>query len=285
MHDDRRWRCSTSRRTPVPRDGSGRGLHRRGDDAVPVRADADRRRLRPNRWWKPFGDNASRRSSAGVGFGVLLIAGIGNVSVAGFTGLAQANASGNVEGLAALIFTVPVGVRTDQRAADHRGARRHGAGPPRTLRAPKDPARTGRRAVRPAGTRRRCPIPVCTPGTTPSTSAALLPDGSDPRLSVQCDPADPRPFADQRTASGDDAMNPRQLPVPVGAAVHDRRGRSAVAAQRHRHVHVRRADAQRRPTSRSSRSPACTVISTVRSWRSSPWWSPPARSSSVWRSS
>jgi NADH-quinone oxidoreductase subunit J len=41
----------------------------------------------------------------GIGFGVLLIAGIGNVSVAGFTGLAQANANGNVQGLAALIFT------------------------------------------------------------------------------------------------------------------------------------------------------------------------------------
>ncbi len=42
---------------------------------------------------------------AGVGFGILLIAGIGNASVTGFTGLAQANAGGNVEGLAALIFT------------------------------------------------------------------------------------------------------------------------------------------------------------------------------------
>ena len=42
---------------------------------------------------------------AGVGFGVLLIAGIGNVSVAGFTGLPEANSSYNVEGLAALIFT------------------------------------------------------------------------------------------------------------------------------------------------------------------------------------
>jgi NADH-quinone oxidoreductase subunit J len=42
---------------------------------------------------------------SGVGLGILLIAGIGNVSVAGFTGLAQANAGGNVQGLAALIFT------------------------------------------------------------------------------------------------------------------------------------------------------------------------------------
>jgi NADH-quinone oxidoreductase subunit J len=41
----------------------------------------------------------------GVGFGVLLIAGIGNVSANGFTGLAQANTNGNVQGLAALIFT------------------------------------------------------------------------------------------------------------------------------------------------------------------------------------
>lgn len=40
----------------------------------------------------------------GVGFGILLIAGIGNVSAGGFAGLAQANANGNVEGLAALIF-------------------------------------------------------------------------------------------------------------------------------------------------------------------------------------
>ena len=41
----------------------------------------------------------------GIGFGVLLIAGIGSVSANGFTGLAQANANGNVQGLAALIFT------------------------------------------------------------------------------------------------------------------------------------------------------------------------------------
>ncbi|MCT7661036.1 NADH-quinone oxidoreductase subunit J [Mycobacterium deserti] len=43
--------------------------------------------------------------AVGIGFGLLLIAGIGSVSVGGFTGLTQANANGNVEGLAALIFT------------------------------------------------------------------------------------------------------------------------------------------------------------------------------------
>jgi NADH-quinone oxidoreductase subunit J len=54
--------------------------------------------------------------AVGLGFGILLIAGIGNVSSSGVTGLTQGNApsagrssslasEGNVEGLAALIFT------------------------------------------------------------------------------------------------------------------------------------------------------------------------------------
>lgn len=42
---------------------------------------------------------------AGIGFGILLIAGIGSVALGGFTGLTQANAGGNVQGLAALIFS------------------------------------------------------------------------------------------------------------------------------------------------------------------------------------
>ncbi|MFG2959948.1 NADH-quinone oxidoreductase subunit J [Streptomyces sp. NPDC048291] len=41
----------------------------------------------------------------GVGFGVLLFAGIANASLKNFAGTGQANANGNVEGLAALIFT------------------------------------------------------------------------------------------------------------------------------------------------------------------------------------
>ncbi|MCX5332182.1 MULTISPECIES: NADH-quinone oxidoreductase subunit J [unclassified Streptomyces] len=41
----------------------------------------------------------------GLGFGILLIAGIGNASLTEFNGMAQANANGNVEGLATLIFT------------------------------------------------------------------------------------------------------------------------------------------------------------------------------------
>ncbi|MGW2021900.1 NADH-quinone oxidoreductase subunit J [Streptomyces decoyicus] len=41
----------------------------------------------------------------GLGFGILLIAGIGNASIKEFNGLGEANAGGNVQGLAALIFT------------------------------------------------------------------------------------------------------------------------------------------------------------------------------------
>lgn len=42
---------------------------------------------------------------AGAGFGVLLIAGIGSFAAGGFVGLTHANARGNVEGLATLIFS------------------------------------------------------------------------------------------------------------------------------------------------------------------------------------
>ncbi|WP_327695344.1 NADH-quinone oxidoreductase subunit J [Streptomyces sp. NBC_00459] len=44
----------------------------------------------------------------GLGFGVLLVAGIGNASLKEFAGLGQANANGNVEGLADRIFTTYV---------------------------------------------------------------------------------------------------------------------------------------------------------------------------------
>src|ERR1700730_3096390 len=46
-----------------------------------------------------------RRSAiaVSVGFGILLIAGIGNVAAGGFAGLTEANAGGNVQGLALLI--------------------------------------------------------------------------------------------------------------------------------------------------------------------------------------
>ncbi|MBB0242616.1 NADH-quinone oxidoreductase subunit J [Streptomyces alkaliphilus] len=44
-------------------------------------------------------------AACGLGLGILLIAGIGQASVGSFTGLAEANANGNVQGLASLLFT------------------------------------------------------------------------------------------------------------------------------------------------------------------------------------
>ncbi|GGT32986.1 NADH-quinone oxidoreductase subunit J [Streptomyces althioticus] len=41
----------------------------------------------------------------GLGFGVLLVGGIGNAALTEFGGLAEANAGGNVQGLASLMFT------------------------------------------------------------------------------------------------------------------------------------------------------------------------------------
>ncbi|MBS4727389.1 NADH-quinone oxidoreductase subunit J [Mycobacterium sp. SM1] len=43
--------------------------------------------------------------AAGIGFGMLLIAGIGGTATGAFTGLASANAAGNVQGVAALLFS------------------------------------------------------------------------------------------------------------------------------------------------------------------------------------
>lgn len=44
-------------------------------------------------------------AATGVGFGVLLVGAIGNAATGRFAGLSAANANGNVEGLAALIFS------------------------------------------------------------------------------------------------------------------------------------------------------------------------------------
>ncbi|WP_055599013.1 NADH-quinone oxidoreductase subunit J [Streptomyces aureus] len=61
-------------------------------------ADSLKETIKGQRWWAV---------ACGLGFGILLAAGIGNASVKEFAGLGVANSAhgGNVEGLAALIFT------------------------------------------------------------------------------------------------------------------------------------------------------------------------------------
>ncbi|MFB6836793.1 NADH-quinone oxidoreductase subunit J [Streptomyces sp. NPDC056361] len=61
-------------------------------------ADSLKETIKGQRWWA---------AACGLGFGILLIAGIGQASLTEFAGLGAANSAygGNVEGLAALIFT------------------------------------------------------------------------------------------------------------------------------------------------------------------------------------
>ncbi|MFD3662262.1 NADH-quinone oxidoreductase subunit J [Streptomyces sp. NPDC058659] len=61
-------------------------------------ADSLKETIKGQRWWA---------AACGLGFGLLLIAGIGQASLTEFNGLGAANSAygGNVEGLAALIFT------------------------------------------------------------------------------------------------------------------------------------------------------------------------------------
>jgi NADH-quinone oxidoreductase subunit J len=61
-------------------------------------ADSLKETLKGQRWWA---------AACGLGFGILLIAGIGNASLKNFNGLGVANTAngGNVEGIARLLFT------------------------------------------------------------------------------------------------------------------------------------------------------------------------------------
>lgn len=121
----------------------------------------------------------------GVGFGALLVGAIGNVATGSFAGLTVANSSGNVEGLAALIFsrylwafeltsalliTAAVGamVLAHRERFEHRKTQRE----------------LSQERFRPGGH----PTPLPNPGVYARHNAvdmaALLPDGSYSELSV-----------------------------------------------------------------------------------------------------
>jgi NADH-quinone oxidoreductase subunit J len=149
----------------------------------------------------------------GLAFGILLIAAIGNVSTRTYTGLTAANANGNVEGLAFLIFsrylwafeltsalliTAAVGamVLAHRERFEHRKTQRElseerfrGVGRPTPLPGPGVYAR--RNAV---------------------DSAALLPDGSYSELSVSS-------ILQSRGADGAPTTPHEALPEAVSGAV------------------------------------------------------------------
>ena len=232
--------CSTSPRTPVPRRRAGGRLHRRRDDAVPVRADAGRRRLRATRWSRRCAASGSPPSLAGLGFGALLIVGLGDAIVTSAVGLdAGQPATATSQALANLIFSryvfafevtsaLLITAALGAMVLAHRERTSAGSTQPsrseRRFRGGAHPAA----AARPRRLRRHNAV------DTP----ALLPDGTPAEVSVsrvarrprriQVRPAlrhSPRPRSgrpSRATREGTTTDEPDELRLPVGAAVLDR---------------------------------------------------------------
>jgi NADH-quinone oxidoreductase subunit J len=144
---------------------------------------------------------------AGLGFGVVLIAGIGSVTTGGFTGLTQANYGGNVQGLAKLIFTqylwafeltsallITAAIGAMLLAHRERFERR------------KTQRELSIERFQPGGH----PTPLPGPGVfarhNAVDTAALLPDGSLSRLSVP-QVLELRTVDDQKVPSGNGSQN------------------------------------------------------------------------------
>ncbi|BCZ20388.1 NADH-quinone oxidoreductase subunit J [Mycobacterium senriense] len=147
--------------------------------------------------------------AAGIGFGILLIAAIGNVTTGGFAGLTTANANGNVEGLAALIFSrylwafeltsallITAAVGAMVLAHRERFERR------------KTQRELSQERFRSGGH----PTPMPNPGVYARHNAvdvaALLPDGSYSKLSVS-------PMLQSRGADGKKTPSPSPEPSPT----------------------------------------------------------------------
>ena len=120
---------------------------------------------------------------AGVGFGMVLIAGIGRVTTGGFTGLTQGERRRQRRGPGGIdLLPLPMGIRVDQRTADHRRRRRDDLGAPGAVRAPKEQRELSIERFRPGGH----PTPMPSPGVYARHNAvdmaARLPDGSYSRI-------------------------------------------------------------------------------------------------------
>ena len=103
------------------------------------------------------------------------------------TGLGAANAGGNVQAIAKVLFTTTSSPSSDLGTADHRRARRDGAGPPRAA----DPEAVRRQTSRGAGCGVRetgGPGPAAPTGSLPATTRwthpAQLPAGTPSAASI-----------------------------------------------------------------------------------------------------
>ena len=286
-------------RGAVPLRGADHRLHRRDPDAVPVRADAGRRRrLRLGGRDDPRPAGARRSSAACCSASCWSSALEPDHASAPRSASRRPTSGGNVQAPRQHpVLPLRLRLRGHQRAADHRGGRRDGAAHRERL-TPK-PSQADLAA--PAGARLRRegrhlgPLPP--PGVFARHNAvdtpALLPDGtaaeasvsrvlaargtvrSAPALAddieeVSASSAATRPRArDRRQARRhrereEDADDDR-VHRPLRDPVHDRLRRRAHPPQRDRGVHVRRADAQRLQPRPGRLRQASTATSTARS--------------------
>ena len=178
--DDRAGRALRRPAGTVPRHGAGGRLHRRRDDAVPVRAHDRRRRLlrlagRDDQGPAHRRDRLRRRLRRACSWPASAEATINAV------GLDAANAAdgGNVQGIARLIFgryVLAFEVTSALLITAALGAmvlahRERIVPAPDAARALRGEGALGHSAA-------TCPAPACTPGTTRSALPALLPDGT-----------------------------------------------------------------------------------------------------------
>ena len=119
-----------------------------------------------------------------LGFAGLLIFGIGD-TVMENRGLEEANADGNVQGLANLIFSRYVfAFEATSALLITAAVGRDGARTPRAHRAPARPSASAPRSASAAATPHRCPAPASTRATTPSTPRPCCPTARPADVSV-----------------------------------------------------------------------------------------------------
>ena len=290
-------------RGAVPLRGADHRLHRRDPDAVPVRADAGRRRR-----LRLGGGDDPRPAAAGDASAACCSAWCSSSALAPdhprHRGRPRRGQRGRQHPGARQHPLLPLRLRLrgHQRAADHRGRRRDGARPPRAAHPEGHPGRRWPpQRMRDYAEHGKHLGPLPPPGVFARHNAvdtpALLPDGTASEASVsrvlaargtvRSAPASPttsrsvqRAIAPAERAPAVDPETPasRRRPAddrggrphdrvrrPLRDPVHDRLRRGADPAQRDRGVHVRRADAQRLQPRPGRLRPASTATSTARS--------------------
>jgi len=180
----------------------------------------------------------------GVLLGAVLLVGIGQVTLGSVVGLTDANAGGNVQALANILFSRYVFAFETTSALLITAALGAMVLAHRERLTPKvGQAEAARQRLRDYAESGKPLGPLPSPGVYARHNAvdtpALLPDGTAAESSVSRVAASPAPPPAPRRRADDPVRR------PLGDPLQHRQHRGADPAQRHRGLHVRRADAQR----------------------------------------